>query len=94
MSSMTSLRRSPKAGALRTRELKTPLSLFKTRRERASPSTSSAIITRSFWPALAHFSRRGRMSVLALIFLSVMRMAGLSKTASWRLTSVTKNGEE
>ena len=93
ISSRISLRRSPKAGALRTSELKTPFSLLRTRRERASPLTSSAIITRSLWPDWATFSRIGRISLLLEIFLSVRRMRGLSKIASWRLTSVTKNGE-
>ena len=93
ISSRISLRRSPKAGAFRTRELKTPLSLLRTRSERASPLTSSAIMTRSLWPDWATFSRTGRISLLVEIFLSVKRMRGLSKIASWRLRSVTKNGE-
>ena len=94
MSSMISLRRSPKAGAFSTRVLNTPLSLLRTRRERASPSTSSAMMTRSFLPDWAQVSRRGRMSLADEIFLSVTRMRGFSKIASWRLTSVTKKGEE
>ena len=82
ISSMISLRRSPKAGALRTSVLKTPLSLLRTRTERASPSTSSAMMTRSLRPEPAHCSRMGRSSWALLIFLSVIRMRGFSKTAS------------
>lgn len=79
---MISLRRSPKAGALRTRVLNTPLSLLRTRTERASPSTSSAMMTRSFLPAATHFSSRGKSSLAEEIFLSVNKMRGLSKMAS------------
>ena len=68
MSSIISLRRSPKDGALRTRVLKTPLSLLRTRTERASPSTSSAMITRSLRPAWAHCSRSGKSSLALEIF--------------------------
>ena len=93
MSSMISLRRSPNAGALRTIVLNTPLSLLRTRSERASPETSSAIITRSFLPLCAIFSSIGRISELAVSFLSVKRISGLSMIASWRFTSVTKNAE-
>ena len=45
MSSSIAFLRSPKPGALTARTLKVPLSLFTTSVAKASPSTSSAMIT-------------------------------------------------
>jgi len=50
-----------------------PRSLFTTSVARASPSMSSATMTR-FLLTCTSFSSTGRMSVIAEIFLSVMRM--------------------
>ena len=58
----------------------------------ASPSTSSAISTTSFLPLCANFSSIGKNSCTLEIFLSVIKIAGFSYTASWRPVSVTKNG--
>ncbi len=78
MSFRTSLRRSPKAGALTATVLKTPFKRLRIRVPRASPSTSSAIKTRSFLPAWASFSSNGKNSWMLEIFLSVTTMAVLS----------------
>ena len=78
ISSRISLRRSPKLGALTATLLNTPLSLFNTITLRASPSTSSAIKTRSFLPACANFSKIGATSCILDNFLSVITIAGLS----------------
>ncbi len=51
MSSRRSVRLSPKLGALTATVLNTPLSLLRINVPSASPSTSSAMITRSFLPA-------------------------------------------
>ena len=92
MSRSISLRRSPKPGALTARTETVPRSLFTTSVARASPSMSSAMISigRPCWTA---FSRPGRRSGTALIFLSVMRMTGFSRTASIRSGLVTKYAE-
>ena len=82
ISSIISLRRSPNDGAFNTNELNTPFNLFKTRSDNASPSTSSAIITKSFLPACAHFSSSGKISLAAEILRSVTNTTGLSNTAS------------
>ena len=87
-----SLRRSPKLGALTATVLNTPFSLFSTKILSASPSTSSAISTTSFLPLCANFSSIGRNSCTLEIFLSVIKIAGFSYTASCRPVSVTKNG--
>ncbi|EJX00959.1 hypothetical protein EVA_10934 [gut metagenome] len=55
--------------------------MFTIRVVSASPSTSSAMI-RSFAPACTTCSRRGRISWMLLIFLSVIRMYGSSRFAS------------
>ena len=81
MSSSMAFLRSPKPGALTATQLKEPRSLLTTRVARASPSTSSAMIS-SFRPFCTTCSRRGRISWMLEIFLSVIRMAGLSSTAS------------
>ena len=68
-----SLRRSPKPGALTHTTFSTPFRRFTSRVDRASPSTSSAMIN-SFLPLCSICSSRGRMSEITEIFLSVMRM--------------------
>ena len=66
-----------------------PRSLFTTSVASASPSTSSAMITSGLpWPTAS--SSAGRMSLTLEIFLSVIRMSGLSRTASIRSALVTK----
>ena len=74
MSRSISLRRSPKPGALTASTLTMPRSLFTTSVASASPSTSSAMMRRSFLPVWSAFSSAGSMSAMAEIFLSVMRM--------------------
>ena len=74
MSRSISLRRSPKPGALTASTLTMPRSLFTTSVASASPSTSSAMMSSSFLPVWMTFSSVGRMSAMAQIFLSVMRM--------------------
>ena len=72
------LRRSPKPGALTATTFSMPRSLFSTRVARASPSISSAMITRSRLPIWTSFSRIGTMSAAAEIFLSWIRMIRLA----------------
>ncbi len=72
MSSSISFLRSPKPGASTARTLKVPLSLFTTMVARASPSSSSATITR-FLEVLTKFSKKGKSSWREEIFLSVKR---------------------
>ena len=73
MSLSMSLRRSPKPGALTAATFSTPRSTLTTRVARASPSTSSAIIS-SGLPERATCSSTGMMSCIEPIFFSVMRM--------------------
>jgi len=73
MSISISLRRSPKPGALTAQTFRTPRSLLTTRVARASPSTSSAMISRDL-PASAILPRIGIMSLAEEIFFSWMRM--------------------
>ena len=89
ISSSMAFLRSPKPGALTARRLKAPRSLLTTRVARASPSMSSAMMTK-FLVTLIADSRKGRRSAMAEIFLSVMRMAGASITDSILAVSVTK----
>ena len=89
MSRSSSLRRSPKPGALTARTLSVPRSLLTTRVASASPSTSSARITR-FLVTERAFSSSGRMSCTAEIFLSVIMMKGSSISAVIRSVLVTK----
>ena len=70
-----------------------PRSLLTTSVASASPSTSSAMMTSSLRPVWTSFSSTGTMSVIALIFLSVIRMYGSSSAASIRAESVMKYGE-
>src|SRR3990167_5592167 len=82
-------RRSPKPGALMTSVLNDPRSLLTTNVASASPSTSSAMITNVF-ETLTNFSRKGRISETALIFLSVMSTYASSISASILSGLVTK----
>ena len=68
-----SLRRSPKPGALTHTTFRVPRRRFTIRVDRASPSTSSAMIS-SFLPDWTICSRMGRMSAMTEIFLSVIRI--------------------
>ena len=68
-----------------------PLSLFTTSVASASPSMSSATM-KSGRPSWTPFSSAGSSSLMLEIFLSVMRMAGFSRTASMRSGLVTKYG--
>ena len=89
MSPSMALRRSPKPGALTATDLNRPRILFTTSVARASPSTSSAMITSGLlaWTTL---SSSGRRSLFAEIFELTIRMYGSSRTASIRSGSVTK----
>ena len=73
MSTSISLRRSPKPGALTATQVKVPRSLLRIKVVRASPSTSSAMMS-SFLPDWTTCSSRGRISWMLEIFLSVMRI--------------------
>ena len=93
MSSSMALRRSPKPGARTAATWSTPRVLLTTRVARASPSTSSARITRGL-PLRETASSTGTRSATALILRSVISSSGLSKTHSRRSWSVMKYGEE
>ena len=69
-------------------QVKVPRSLFSRMVARASPSTSSAMMT-SFWPAFTTCSSRGRISWMLEIFLSVISRYASSMTASIFSLSVT-----
>ena len=73
MSSSIRLRRSPKPGALTATPVKVPRSLLTTSVARASPSTSSAMIS-SGLPDCMTCSSTGRMSRTAPIFWLAIRM--------------------
>ena len=88
MSLSISLRRSPKPGALTQTQVKLPRRRLTSRVARASPSTSSAMMT-SFLPVLTICSSSGRISWIEEIFLSVIRIYGSSMTASIFSVSVT-----
>ena len=72
MSSSIALRRSPNPGAFTARTCSVPRSLFTTSVARASPSTSSAMITRGR-PPFATCSSSGSRSRMLEIFFSWMR---------------------
>ena len=74
MSASISFLLSPNPGALIAKALNVPRILLTTNVARASPSTSSAIMTSSFLPLLATFSKTGRMSFNEEIFWSVIKM--------------------
>ena len=73
MSCSMALRRSPKPGALTATERNVPRILFTTSVDRASPSTSSEMMT-SGLPDCMTFSRIGSRSLTAEIFEFAMRM--------------------
>ena len=73
MSWSMALRRSPKPGALTATDLNVPRILLTTRVARASPSTSSAMIT-SGLPDCMTFSSTGSRSRTAEIFEPTSRM--------------------
>ena len=83
---------SPKPGAFTATTLNVPRSLFTTKVAIASCSTSSAIIS-SGLAAATTSSNTGKISWTALIFLSVTRIYGLSKSASIFSVSLTIYGE-
>ena len=88
MSSSMRLRRSPKPGALTATPVNVPRSLFTTSVARASPSTSSAMIS-SGRPDWMTCSRIGSRSRTEPIFWLAIRTKGSSRTASMRSWSVT-----
>ena len=67
----------------------TPRALLTTKVARASPSMSSAMIRRGR-PERETFSKTGIKSAIALIFLSVIRIKGLSNSTIWRSPLVMK----
>ena len=81
MSASIALRRSPKPGALTATELKVPRILFTTSVARASPSTSSAMITRGL-PDCMTFSSTGSRSWTELILPLRNSRYGSASTAS------------
>ena len=92
MSCNMALRRSPKPGAFTATDLKVPRILLTTKVANASPSTSSAMITKGR-PLCMTFSRIGNMSRTVEIFDDTSNTYGSSRTASIRSGSVTKYGE-
>ena len=80
---------SPNPGALTAAIFNDPLSLFTTSVARASPSISSAII-KSGLPDWATGSNIGSKSFITDIFLSVIKIWGVSRSASIFSESVTK----
>ena len=89
MSCSIALRRSPKPGALTATDLKVPRILLTTRVARASPSTSSEMMT-SGRPDCMTFSSTGSMSRTDEIFEPTSSTRASSSTASMRSGSVTK----
>ena len=89
ISSNIAFLRSPNPGALTANTLTIPRSLLTTSVARASPSISSAMITR-FLETLTNPSKNGTKSWIDEIFLSVIKMYGLEISASMREGSVTK----
>ena len=85
-------RRSPKPGALTATLLNVPRILLTTSVAKASPSTSSAMIT-SGLPDCMTFSSTGSRSRTAEIFEPTSSTYGSSSDASIRSGSVTKYGE-
>ena len=82
------LRRSPKPGALTATTLNVPRILFKTKVGKASPVISSAMI-KSERLCSTTDCNNGKMSWMLAIFLSVIKMYGLSRFASILSLSVT-----
>jgi hypothetical protein len=83
------LRRSPNPGAFTAAALNVPRILFTTSVARASPSTSSAMIS-SGLPACRTFSSTGRSSCALDTFLLTIKRYGSSYTPSMRSWSVMK----
>ena len=71
--------RSPKPGALTAATLTIPRILLTTRVAKASPSTSSAMISKGL-PDFATPSNKVKMSRILLIFLSTKRINGSSSS--------------
>ena len=93
MSPNISFLRSPNPGALTAAILRPPRSLLTTNVDKASPSTSSAII-KSGRESSETFSRIGTKSCTALILPVLIRMKGSSSSTTWLSTSVTKCGDK
>ena len=89
MSCRVAFRRSPKPGAFTATDLKVPRILFTTSVDRASPSTSSAMISSGLLDCMT-FSSRPTNSLIFEILPETSRMYGSSSTASPRSTSVAK----
>ena len=92
MSCSIALRRSPKPGALTATALNVPRILLTTSVARASPSTSSAMMT-SGLPVFITASSAGSSDCTVEILAWWIRRYGSSSTASWRSGSVTKYGD-
>ena len=84
---------SPKPGALTAATFNAPLILLTTSVERASPSTSSAIIINGF-PDFAVCSKIGSKSFIAEIFWSNIKIYGFSSSTSILSASVIKYGDK
>ena len=82
ISSSIAFLRSPKPGAFTANMFNVPLSLLTTSVAKASPSTSSPITTTFFFPICNSFSKAGRKSATADIFLSVITSVASSITDS------------
>ena len=89
MSSIMAFLLSPKPGAFTATHFRVPRILLTTSVARASPSTSSAIITRGL-PIFAICSNMGSISFMLLIFFSTSRIYGPSRLTSIFPRSVTK----
>ena len=89
MSVSISLRRSPNPGALTATEVNVPRMRLTTRVARASPSTSSAMMSSGLDACMTR-SSTGSRSRTAEIFWLTTRMKGSSRTASIRSGSDTK----
>ena len=83
---------SPNPGAFTATTFNTPLNLLSTNVDNASPSISSQIIT-SFPDCCINDSSNGNISWILLIFLSVIKIYGLSTIASIFSVSVTIYGD-
>ena len=84
---------SPKPGAFTAAIFKAPRNLFTTNVDKASPSTSSAIINNGF-PDCATGSKTGNNSFNEDTFLSYKRIYGLSSSTSIFSGLVTKYGDK
>mmetsp|Transcript_36612 Transcript_36612/g.80411 ORF Transcript_36612/g.80411 Transcript_36612/m.80411 type:complete len:209 (+) Transcript_36612:746-1372(+) len=89
MSCSVALRLSPKPGALTAATLTPPRSLFTTSVAKASPSTSSAMITSGFC-IFTTCSRSGSIDWSEETFFSTSRMSGFSNSAFCVLGDVMK----